>query len=205
MQELFLVTTLWAAWCGVHSLLISRAVKDAIFRLFPVTRSYFRLAYCGVSLITLIPLCIYTVQLPQSVVFTFHGLFRLFQICLAVYSVILFAGGVLAYDMQYFLGIRQLRHGRDHLNNKQENFQQHGILQIVRHPWYSAGIALLWCSPTITDIGLSIRLLLTLYFTVGAYLEENRLLHQFGTPYKRYRKEVPMLIPNFLKILRKCS
>ena len=202
MHDLICITTLWAVWCCIHSLLISQRIKDAVAEKFPQAGSFYRLAYTIFSTVTLIPLVVYTVLIPQTVLFSYHGLFRIVQVFLAIYSLVLFLGGMFAYDMQYFLGLRQLRN-RNRKEDEKQEFQQQGILKVVRHPWYSGGIALLWCSSPVTDVGLSIRLLLSLYFVVGARLEERRLMDQFGESYQRYRQQVPMLIPNFSAILHR--
>ncbi|NJN97397.1 MAG: hypothetical protein HC875_26600 [Anaerolineales bacterium] len=38
-------------------------------------------------------------------------------------------------------------------------------------------------------------LLLTLYFYVGTFFEERRLLMEFGSAYRAYQQRVPRLIP----------
>jgi protein-S-isoprenylcysteine O-methyltransferase Ste14 len=42
---------------------------------------------------------------------------------------------------------------------------------------------------------LVINTLLTLYVIIGTWLEERKLVLEFGEAYLQYQKEVPMLIP----------
>jgi protein-S-isoprenylcysteine O-methyltransferase Ste14 len=48
---------------------------------------------------------------------------------------------------------------------------------------------------------LVINTLLTLYVLIGTWLEERKLVLEFGEAYLRYQRQVPMLIP-FAKIKR---
>jgi protein-S-isoprenylcysteine O-methyltransferase Ste14 len=42
---------------------------------------------------------------------------------------------------------------------------------------------------------LVINTLLTLYVLIGTWLEERKLVLEFGEAYLRYQRQVPMLIP----------
>ncbi len=69
-----------------------------------------------------------------------------------------------------------------------------GVLKIVRHPWYSGGIAIIWARD-VTAAVLVTNVILTLYFIVGAFLEERRLVRQYGALYQRYQSKVDMFLP----------
>ena len=56
-------------------------------------------------------------------------------------------------------------------------------------------ILLVWSLGPITDVGLAVRLVITVYFLIGTLLEERKLKAEIGEPYRRYCREVPMLIP----------
>lgn len=65
---------------------------------------------------------------------------------------------------------------------------------MVRHPMYFAVVVVLWChSFTLAD--LIVNAVLTVYVVIGTWLEEKKLIAEFGDAYIRYQKEVPMLIP----------
>lgn len=91
-----------------------------------------------------------------------------------------------------FLGIRQLRRGPDgpHL------LVTDGYYAIVRHPLYLFSIAFFLLNPVMTAQWLLLTALSTLYFVVGAMIEERRLLDAFGDEYRQYRQRVPFIFPH---------
>jgi protein-S-isoprenylcysteine O-methyltransferase Ste14 len=64
----------------------------------------------------------------------------------------------------------------------------------VRHPWYFFGLVLIWTRDMSVTMLLS-STLITLYFVVGSWLEEKKLLVYHGDIYRRYMARVPGLIP----------
>jgi protein-S-isoprenylcysteine O-methyltransferase Ste14 len=103
--------------------------------------------------------------------------------------------------MLQFLGIRQIRTGASHgALTATGRLHTTGILRITRHPWYLGAIMLLWAGDldASTLIG---NIILTLYLIVGTVLEERKLVGEFGEDYRRYQKQVSMLVP--LKYLRR--
>ena len=69
-----------------------------------------------------------------------------------------------------------------------------GMLGIVRHPWYSGGILIVWAR-NLDVTAIITNLVITAYFIVGAFLEERKLLAEFGAEYKNYQRSVSMLFP----------
>lgn len=70
-----------------------------------------------------------------------------------------------------------------------------GPYRWVRHPLYFFTLVLIWSSPDMTLDRLLFNMLFTVWIIVGAYLEERDLVAEFGEPYKRYQRSVPMLLP----------
>jgi len=72
-----------------------------------------------------------------------------------------------------------------------------GIHKFVRHPLYTGTFLFIWgllilfptVSVLITDI------VITSYTLVGLRFEEHKLEKEFGAAYKKYKQNVPMLIP----------
>jgi protein-S-isoprenylcysteine O-methyltransferase Ste14 len=62
---------------------------------------------------------------------------------------------------------------------------------------YLALIIFLW-STIFTAMDFFINVLLTVYVIIGTYLEEKKLVREFGNAYVKYQHEVPMLLP-FIK------
>lgn len=70
-----------------------------------------------------------------------------------------------------------------------------GPYRWVRHPLYTLVLVLMWASPDLTADRLLLNATWTVWVVVGAVLEERDLVHAFGTDYRQYQEEVPMLLP----------
>ncbi len=72
-----------------------------------------------------------------------------------------------------------------------------GIFQYLRHPLYS-GLILIFLGyflyvPALTSLIHLMALLV--YLPIGIYFEEHKLIALFGDAYRKYRSDVPALIP----------
>ncbi|NOQ46977.1 MAG: hypothetical protein GQ559_09965 [Desulfobulbaceae bacterium] len=182
-------------WCILHSLLITRTASEWFRKKGGPYQGLYRIGYILFSTISLIPVLWYMYSLDQRLLFTWHGLWRLPQILLLLYSAILFYGGMRAYNTDYFLGLQQWRDYRSRKPGTPLPFRRDGVLRVVRHPWYSGGIAVLWSIGPITDITLVSKLILSGYLIIGTLLEERKLKIELGDEYGKYCRQVPMLIP----------
>lgn len=107
----------------------------------------------------------------------------------------LFAAGVRHYSISQFFGIHQIRTGHlDHTLSADNAFDTTSILAVIRHPWYTGGIMVMWASD-IYLLSLLNDTILSIYFVIGTLLEERKLLLEFGDTYREYQKNVSMLIP----------
>jgi len=186
---------LWAAWCFLHSALISLRVTASLKRRLKEGFRYYRLVYNGFALLTLIPVVYYTYSIRSEPVFSWQGTWGIVQVLLLAVSLFLFLAGGRHYDGLAFLGVRQLKR-RDSCVGLTETcaLETKGILGVVRHPWYAGGMIIIWAR----DLDLSAiitNLILTGYFVVGTLLEERKLATEFPEAYKEYRQKVSMLFP----------
>ncbi len=67
--------------------------------------------------------------------------------------------------------------------------------RFVRHPIYLGFMIAFWAAPTMTVGHLLFAAVTSAYVVVGALLEEQDLIAQFGDEYRHYRQRVSMLIP----------
>jgi protein-S-isoprenylcysteine O-methyltransferase Ste14 len=129
-------------------------------------------------------------------IFRWDGYLRILQIVLLGTAALLFLLGARRYDAAQLLGVRQMR---ENISTKAMahagELDTSGVLGIVRHPWYLATMLLIWARPL--DLSaILVNVILTSYLIVGTYLEERKLVSEFGEKYRAYQKRVPMLIPN---------
>lgn len=186
---------LWIIWCTIHSGMIWVTVTDSLKRRLGSYFRFYRLFFNLVAIVTIMPVILYGRSLHSPVVFRWKGVMIALQIFLLAMGMLLFLAGARHYDMLQFLGIRQIRTGTSHgALTATGRLHTTGILRITRHPWYLGAIMLLWAS----DLNASTLvgdIILTLYLIIGAVLEERKLVLEFGEDYRRYQKQVSMLVP----------
>ena len=189
------IALLWILWCGLHSTLITKTVTDYAKNKLGYQYRFYRLIFNTISLITFIPLLYYSISHRGPLVFGWEGSLMIVKYFLLAMSIYLFIAGARHYSMSQFIGIHQIKTGQtDQTLSENNTFNISGILSVIRHPWYTSGIMIIWSS----DIYLSNLLnniVISIYFVVGAFLEERKLLLEFGDKYREYQKNVSMLIP----------
>lgn len=186
---------LWVLWCSLHSLLIAVPLTDYLKRRLRGGYRFYRLIYNIVALITLAPLAIYSFSIEEAPVFRWEGSLAAIKYLLFSASIYLFAAGARHYSLFSFLGIDQLRTGKPNRVLSERNvFATSGILGIIRHPWYTGGILIIWARD-MSLLTLWINIVVSAYLVIGAFLEERKLLREFGGSYREYQKRVSMLFP----------
>lgn len=195
-QTKYLVlAVLVTAWCFLHSAMISISVTEYLKRTLGLKFRYYRLFYNVVSVITLIPVVLFSYSVRTQPIFSWDGYLRIVQVLLLGTAVLLFYLGARHYDARQLLGIKQIREGTSNKAiTESGKLDTSGVLGMIRHPWYAAGIFLLWAGQL--DISaLIVNVILTSYLIIGAFLEEKKLVREFGEGYRAYQARVSMFLP----------
>lgn len=196
------VAPIWLALLGfalVHSLLAGIGLKSRLQRVMGVrlVEGWYRLAYNVLAVITLLPVLMLMVLLPDQVIYSIR-----MPWALPVLGVqFLGAGGLLAAllttDLPRFIGLSQVvafLSGRP-LPLPEQPLQQGGMYGLVRHPLYLFSLLVIWFTPVMTANILAFNIGATLYVLFGSLIEERRLERIYGETYRLYRQRVPWLIP----------
>lgn len=183
----------WLFYFVVHSALASLVVKKWVAARWPVVMPAYRLVFNSVSVAMLLPVFFITMSNPWPQVWQWQGMGRMTATTLQVLAALGFLWSLRYYDLQEFLGLRQWR-GQVTAPEDQEHLQISPMHRFVRHPWYFFAIVLLW-TRDMDLANLITSVLATVYFTVGAQMEERKLLVYHGERYRQYMKRVPGLCP----------
>jgi methanethiol S-methyltransferase len=92
-------------------------------------------------------------------------------------------------------GLRQVIGRLLRWDSPKPEFKTPFVYKRVRHPIYLGFMLAFWSTPTMTAGHLLYAVATTGYILIGIYLEERDLVALFGDQYRRYRRQVGMLIP----------
>ncbi len=192
-----MLALLWAAYCAVHSTLISIRIVNFFQRVLGRRYSFYRLFFNTFSLVTLVPLVFYSnsPRYQGPVLFVWSGGWRILRYSLTALAVVLIISGARHYSISQFLGFRQIRSNPSRgAMTETGDIDTTGVLGITRHPWYVAVFLLLWASNLNTGT-IIINIVLSAYLVIGTLLEERKLVLEFGDKYREYQGRVSMFIP----------
>ena len=192
-RDIVLLAFCWIGYFALHSALASLAVKRRVAAAWPQLMPYYRLAYNILASLLILPILWLIYHEPGPILWRWQGAAAWLANGLALAALIGFWLSLKSYDMQEFLGLRQLQlHIRK--VEDQEHFHLSPFHHYVRHPWYFFGLVLIWTRDMNATTLLS-GVFITLYFVIGSRLEEKKLLVYHGDTYRRYMARVPGLIP----------
>lgn len=178
---------MWTAYLGVHSLLAADFIKKKFHN------QQYRLFYNIVAVVGLLPIGFMISVFPGAQLFAKSTATDFVGLVFATYGVLLIRKAFKAYNFRAFLGLEP--------GEERQKLQTDGLFAKVRHPVYAGTILI--C------VGLAIyaarvaalisALSILAYLPIGIWLEEQKLLKQFGDQYRKYCAEVPAIIPKFKK------
>lgn len=192
MKQILYLALGWTLYFFLHSALASDQVKTWAGSTFGRYFRYYRLAYTLVALAGMLALLFFNAAASKTYLCESKGWIRYASLVVATFGMFIIREAFKHYRLSGFLGF----------THETAEFQQSGLLSKVRHPLYSGTILMVvgffMFVPTTATLTSSVCIFL--YLPVGIYLEEKKLIRQFGEAYREYRKQVPALIPRLFMI-----
>jgi protein-S-isoprenylcysteine O-methyltransferase Ste14 len=198
-MRLMLLALAWTAYAAVHSAMISETATGFLRRRLGAGFRFYRLVFNGVALALLVPVVLYSESLKAEPLVRWVGPWRAVRYALVALAALLFVSGGRHYSVSQFLGLSQLRGRSGGGLAPRGGIDSRGVLGVIRHPWYTGVVLLLWARD-LDAASLVVSGVLTAYVLIGTLLEERKLVHEFGDAYRDYQRRVSMYVP--LKWLR---
>ena len=204
IADLFGLALAWMGWCALHSGLIAPGVTRWFRGHLGEYYAFFRLGYNLLALLTLVPLLLWSEAMPYPPFLVWRWPYTVLAGVLWLAAAVLAVGGLRTYALGEFGGLTQIRRWREGQGDDTEPraLSRGGILGVVRHPWYLAGLIVLW-TRNLAPQDLVTSVLLSVYLVLGAHWEERKLITEFGEVYRHYQRQVPMLLPRLRRRRRR--
>lgn len=193
--EMSLLALAWAAWAGLHSLLLADFLRPGLQNMLHLNSGQYRLLYSLFSLLTFYPVYAYTRLLGGIHPFFWPRPWLWLQLLLLALALflLLWSGWDFSRGGFDLFGLRDALRKQD----PPPVLITVGAYAHLRHPMHLAALIVVWArSQGPTDLVVS--LLLTAYLALGTWHEERRLRRRFGEAYRAYAQGVPLL--PFLKV-----
>lgn len=197
--DVFIIIISFTIFGYIHTYLAANKIKIILTEKFGNLIAFYRLFY---NIVTIAMLYIYYLYLPKPYV-TIYDLPSPYDIIILIPQFLSLAGLIWAFryfSLNEFLGIDQIRRwykGEYNVNELDEHLtlKIEGPYKFSRHPVYFFSILFLLFRPTMDLFYLTLFICIVVYFYVGSYYEERKLIERFGEEYIEYRNKVPRLFP----------
>lgn len=188
----------WTAFAVFHSLTVSEGYED-LARRWMGNRAYdgyHRLLFTAYSLFAFFLLGLYLRSLSDQPLYRLEGAVRLLLHAVQICGVAFLFWT--PWDLMEFVGIRQwerIRKGRPPEPGRNGLLFTGKAYGIVRHPLYFGISVILAFHPVQSRTTLVSTAMMILYFYVGTFFEERRMVRTFGQEYRDYQRRVPRFLP----------
>jgi protein-S-isoprenylcysteine O-methyltransferase Ste14 len=192
-MSIFVIILALAVWGVVHSVTASHFFKDMVRGMVGAGgMRLYRIGYNVFSVVSFAPILYLAWTLPNQPLYDVPVPWRYVMMGGQAVSLLLLFAAFLQTNALSFVGLSQLFGAGEQAPGQ---LVTRGLYRVVRHPLYTFSMAFLWLSPSVSQNSFALYLGITLYFIVGAYFEERKLLRDFGGVYAEYKRRTPMLIP----------
>lgn len=182
----------WVVFFFLHSALASSRVKNYLQPL--ISFRYYRFFYNAVSTLSLIPVVLFYYLADARYLFKPEIVVQVPGVLIILLSLGLWRKTFKNYSLAEFAGTDRLQKGYV----LKPKLRKSRLNRLVRHPLYSVSylliIGLFLLFPH--DLMLITAVLVFIYFPIGIYFEERKLIKVFGDEYVSYKRKTPALFPN---------
>lgn len=180
-------------FAALHSLFSTQFVK----RVFTCKRQFFRLSYRLTYNFLSLALFAWVMASGHNtrVLYVVPGKWSLVMHLIQLVFLLLCVNCVRHTGVAEFLGLPQ----KSGTEKQPHGLVINGCYGVVRHPLYLFSILFMLFNPVISVRWLIFTVFSTIYFIIGALIEERRLSDEFGDQYRIYSQQVPFIIPGWLK------
>lgn len=180
------------AFAAVHSILAIPRIKETIMRQTGVRPASYRLGYNIISL--LVFGWVMSADRHSVILYEVPGAARYALYLVQAGLLMALASCLISTGVMSFLGLDALTRNSGH--SSAQSLSTNSWYGVVRHPLYLFSILFMFLNPVMSVRWLILTCLGTLYFVVGALIEEKRLAREFGETYAHYRARVPFIVPS---------
>ena len=198
----------------LHSLLATKTAKGLAARALgqEAYAGVYRLAYNGVAIGTTLALAVYVRRQPDRMLYVVRGVWRVPLTSLRLLMLLCALRSAAEIGFGPFSGVSEVLAwvGRRRTFEAPEaqgpamgrnGLKTGGPFRYVRHPLNASATAMVFLTPTMTTVRLTVAMATLLYALVGSKTEERRLLETYGEVYRRYLEGgVPFFVPRMRSI-----
>ncbi len=183
----------------LHTYLASNKLKKFLAERYGSSVAFYRLVYNLISIITFYFLY-ETVPHPILIIYDLPYPFDFIVLIPQFLSLSGIIWTLKYFDAKEFLGINQIfRWFNKEYDSKELDekltLNVRGPYKICRHPIYLFSILFLIFRAEMDLSYLTFLIAIIVYFYIGSFYEEKKLLEKFGDEYLNYQKTVPRIIP----------
>jgi protein-S-isoprenylcysteine O-methyltransferase Ste14 len=199
MIGLLLLFLGWAMFYALHSALAHHSVKAFVQSKAKGHYRYYRLLFNVISVVFLSGLLIYQFSLPATAILSLPPFVPIIGALVFVLGLVVLVVAFASFNKAEFVGLQQLRQtdAPKQTPHQVTQLTKTGMYAYVRHPLYFGVVLLLVGAllyvptlPTLVFVATSF-----IYLPIGVYLEEQKLIVEFGDAYRQYQKEAKRFIP----------
>lgn len=197
--DVLIIVCLFLLFGVSHTILASNKLKENLVNVIGDKIAFYRLFYNISSLIILVALYEIAPK-PNLIIYDLQYPLDIIVFSLQVISIIGFFWASKGIGIMEFLGINQIFRYFDKSYNTNDLDEKSflkldGAYKYSRHPIYLFSILFLGFRPTMDLFYLILFISITLYFYIGSFYEEKKLVEKYGVEYKEYQKKVPRIFP----------